>query len=168
MITRKVDRIDSNAGFIYQWVKKFGKKVDKLIVICQEKGDVSGLPENIIINSLGKEKGKNKIGQLILFYYFIFKFLKKVDGVFSHMMPIYSIIAGPFCKIFRKKLIQWYTHKSVDWKLKLANIFVDEFVTASDLSFRLKTKNSVRVFGHGIIIDVFKPDKYSKLQAAIF
>lgn len=157
MITRKVDKADSNAGFIYNWVKKIGDSTEKLIIICQEQGDTSGLPKNIQIYSLGKEKGYSKLRQLLRFELLIFKNIKKADGVFSHMMPIYSIIVGPFCKLFHKRLIQWYTHKSVDLKLKLASFFIDEFITASKKSFRLKTKKSVFITGHGIDLDIFKP-----------
>jgi hypothetical protein len=66
-ITRKVDRTDSNAGFIYNWIKKMGENLDELIVICQEAGDCSDLPNNIEINSLGKESGRSKFRQFIKF-----------------------------------------------------------------------------------------------------
>ena len=160
IITRIADKNSSNAGFIYNWVKKIGETVDKLIVICQETGDYSGLPKNIEINSLGKETGAGKLKQLIRFKLLLLKLVPKVDGVFSHMMPIYSIIAGPFCKIYHKKLIQWYMHKTTDWKLKLANLFVSEFATASPESFRLKTKKKINILGHGIDTELFKPLNY--------
>ncbi|PIP75204.1 hypothetical protein COW86_05180 [Candidatus Kuenenbacteria bacterium CG22_combo_CG10-13_8_21_14_all_39_9] len=160
IITRIVDKNSSNAGFIYNWVKKIGETVDKLIVICQEQGDISGLPENVKIYSLGKKTGAGKLKQLIRFKLLLLRLVPKADGVFSHMMPIYSIIAGPFCKIYHKKLIQWYTHKSTDWKLKLANLFVFEFATASKLSFRLKTRKKINILGHGIDTELFKPLNY--------
>jgi glycosyltransferase involved in cell wall biosynthesis len=156
MITRKVDKNDSLAGFIYNWVKKIGAETDKLIVICQEKGNTEGLPGNIEIYSLGKEKGKNKLSQLIRFKLLLLRHVKRADGVFAHMMPIYSIIAGPFCLIYRKKLIQWYMHRSVDWKLRLTKLFVSEYVTASKLSFRMKTKKKVNILGHGIDTNLFQ------------
>ena len=156
-ITRKVDKADSNAGFIYTWIKRIGERLDKLIVICQEAGDYSGLPGNIEINSLGKEIGYNKLKQFIKFQSLVMSRLSQVDGVFAHMMPVYSILAGPWCKLFRKKLIQWYTHKSVDFKLKLANLAVDNFATASKESFRLKTTKPVKILGHGIDTKRFAP-----------
>ena len=93
--------------------------------------------------------------------------LPQVDGVFAHMMPIYSVLAGPWCKLFRKKLIQWYTHKSVDFKLKLANIAVDNFATASKESFRLKTKKPVRILGHGIDITHFAPQNEQSQKSCL-
>lgn len=157
MITRKIDKNDSRAGFIYNWVSKLAQNLDKLIVICQEAGEISGLPKNIDINSLGKEKGNSKLRQFVKLQSLIASRLSSVDGVFAHMMPIYSIAVGPLCKIWRKKLIQWYMHKSVDWRLRLANIFVSEYATASALSFRLKTKKKVNILGHGIDIQLFAP-----------
>jgi len=160
-ITRKIDKNDPRAGFVSEWVAKLAVHLDKLIIICQEKGNLSGLPRNIEVHSLGKEKGKCKFKQLILFYYFIILFLNKVDGVFSHMMPIYSIIVGPWCKLFGKKLVQWYMHKSIDWRLKLANFFVDEFATASKESFRLKTNKKINILGHGIDTNFFIPSNHT-------
>ena len=162
IITRKVDKKDSLAGFIYNWVKKIGENVDKLIVICQEEGDSSGLPKNIIINSLGKEKSYPKLKQFLIFQSLLSKNIKQVDGVFAHMMPIYSILAGPYCRLHSKKLIQWYTHRSVDWRLRLANLFVDEFITASRESFRLRTHKHIHIFGHGIDVEQFSPGNQAK------
>ncbi len=156
-ITRKVDKLDPRAGFVYYWLLKLAKKVDKLIVITQEKGETFGFPQNIEVYSFGKDKGYGKLRQLIIFKMLIWKHIRKVDGVFAHMMPIYSIVAGPFCKMFNKELIQWYMHRSVDWRLKMANLFVSQFVTASKRSFRLKTKKKINILGHGIDVEEFKP-----------
>ncbi len=157
LLTRKVDSQDERVGFVTDWILEFAKNIEILYIICQESGKISELPENVKIYSLGKEKGYHRFHQLLLFYFYIFKFLFKVDGVFSHMIPHYAVLAGPWCRLFNKKLIQWYTHKSVDFWLKAANFFVDEFVTASKESFRLETKKPVYVFGHGINIKRFAP-----------
>jgi glycosyltransferase involved in cell wall biosynthesis len=73
------------------------------------------------------------------------------------MIPIYSVLIAPWCRLFSKRLIQWYTHSSVDFRLKLANLVVDNFVTASKESFRLKTKKPVKILGHGIDTAHFAP-----------
>ncbi len=164
IITRKVDRTDSLAGFTYNWLSKIAQHLDNLIVICQEQGDISGLPHNIKVSSLGKERGNSKLKQFSLLQTLLAKNVKQVDGVFAHMMPLYSILAGPYCKFYHKKLIQWYTHRSVDWRLRLANLFVDEFITASRESFRLRTRKHVHIFGHGIDTNLFIPGE----QANIF
>ncbi|KKS41285.1 hypothetical protein A3H03_03080 [Candidatus Kuenenbacteria bacterium RIFCSPLOWO2_12_FULL_42_13] len=157
MITRKVDKQDSRASFVFDWLFVLAKNLEKLVVICQEKGDTRGLPANVEIYSLGKELGRSKIRQFFLAQKFLFRLVKKCAGVFAHQMPIYSILLGPWCRIFHKKLIQWYTHSSVDWRLRLANFFIDEYATASKNSFRLKTKKTVHVLGHGINVSRFAP-----------
>lgn len=156
IITRKVDQQDDRTSFFVDWILEFAKHIDKLFIICQELGDTTGLPQNVEIYSLGKEKGKNKIKQLFLLIYHLIALLPKTNGVFSHMMPIYALLAGPWCKIYKKKLVQWYTHKKVSPTLYTTSLFVDEYITASPASFRMKTNKPVHIWGHGININKFK------------
>ena len=79
MITRKVDKDSGLAGFTYNWIKKLSKHLDKLYIICLEKGNISGLPDNIKIYSLGKEKGKNRWKEFWNFQKFAIKLLIKLD-----------------------------------------------------------------------------------------
>ncbi len=153
--TRKIDTYDSRASFVTDWLLALAQNLDQLVVVCQEKGDATGLPQNIKIYSLGKEKGYSKIRQLLRSQALLPALIKKSDGVFIHQMPIYAAISGPWCWLFHKKLIQWYTHKAVDWRLRLAHIFIDEYISASPESFRLPTKKPVHIFGHGININKF-------------
>ena len=81
---------------------------------------------------------------------------RQIDVVFVHMVPLYAILAAPWAKLRRVPMVMWYTHKSVNWKLKLAHGLVDRVVTASAESFRLPS-DKVVVTGHGINTDVFKP-----------
>ncbi len=154
MITRKIDKDDGLAGFTYNWIKKLSKHLDKLYVICLEKGNISGLPYNIEIYSLGKEKGKNKLKEFFNFQKFAIKLLPKVNGVFAHQNPEYGLLIAPWCKIFRKKLISWYTHKQVSLRLRILNFLSNKMVTASKESFRLKSKK-LTVMHHGIDTDLF-------------
>ncbi|HPL95302.1 MAG TPA: glycosyltransferase family 4 protein [bacterium] len=159
VFTRKVDQHDERAGFMSEWLTFLAAHLNKLIVICQEVGDISGLPNNVTVYSLGKESGKSKLYQLVKCQMLIVKCLPKVDGVFVHMIPHYSLLVGPWCKIFHKKLIQWYAHGTVDRWLKLAHFWIDEFVTSSKDGFRLITKKPVHIIGQGINIDKFKNQK---------
>ncbi|HPA25364.1 MAG TPA: glycosyltransferase [bacterium] len=155
--TRKVDKNDERTGFVSGWLLELSKHLSKLIVICQEKGDISDLPKNIEVYSLGKEKGYNKLKQITNFQFLMAKKIKEVNGIFSHMVPHYAVLAGPWSKIYHKKLVQWYVHKTVSPWLKMANMFVDEYVTTNPESFQLKTKKPINYFGHGINVNKFKP-----------
>src|SRR3989339_461133 len=139
--TRKIDKNDERVGFASGWLVEFSKHLTKLIVICQEKGDVSNLPDNVEVYSLGKERVKNKISQFFLLLYYFITLLPKANAVFSHMVPHFAVLAGPWCKIYHKKLVQWYVHKKVSPYLKLANFFVDEYVTTNEQSFKMKIVN---------------------------
>jgi len=156
IITQKVDIEDDNLGFFHRWLEKFAEKVEKLYVICLWEGKHS-LPENVKVYSLGKEKGYSKLRQFFCFQKFLLKHIRGVNGVFIHMCPIYVILAWPLAKIFRKKLVLWYIHRSVNWKLKLAEKWVNKILTASPESCQLKNRKKIEVVGHGIDSKLFKP-----------
>jgi len=159
-ITRKVDRKDTRTGFVFDWIGKLSSKLDHLYVICQEKGDTSGLPGNVEVHSLGKEKSRGKLYQGYKLFVMSYQFGRKTQGIFCHMMPIYAIVAWLPAKLTGKKLVLWYTHKSVDLKLKIATALVYSVLTASKESFRLSSKK-VKVVGHGIDVEKFLSAKTS-------
>ncbi len=152
MITRKVDRADSLAGFVYNWVKKIGNNVDKLYVIAWQKSDRGDLPENIEIINLPQ----NKFLKIFALKIKAFKILLKVDGVFCHMNPEYTIIVGTIARLLKKKVVSWYVHSSVTWKMILMEKIANVCLSASEKSFRLPSKKLV-ITGHGIDIDLFAP-----------
>lgn len=160
VITRKVDRNDALAGFTYGWIQEFSKHVETLHVICLEQGDISELPSHVHIHSLGKERGKNRLREFIRFHRFAKSLVRTVDGVFAHQNPEYGILIAPWAKLYRKKLISWYTHKAVTWKLRVLEFLSDTIVTASKESFRLPSSKLV-VLQHGIDTDFFSPQKSS-------
>ena len=55
----------------------------------------------------------------------------------------------------------WYTHKSVGWKLKLAEKLIDKIFTASKESFRFPSEK-VEITGHGIDLEKFKTTEIKK------
>ena len=163
MITRKIDRDDALAGFTYHWVKKLGQKVEQLKVICLEKGNLGSLSKNVKVFSLDKERYSSHshfIRRLVLYYNFqrlALKLLPQIDGVFCHQNPEYTICIAPLAKLFSRKIITWYTHKQVTWKLDLVNYLADKILTASEESCRLKNRRKIEVVGHGIDVEIFKP-----------
>src|SRR3989344_7494770 len=165
IITQKVDKNDPILGFFHRWIEEFAKHCQSIIVICLQKGEYD-LSKNIKILSLGKEKGKSKIKYIFNFYKHIWHERKNYDAVFVHMNPVYIILGGLFWKISGKKIALWYTHKSVDWKLCLAEKITNIIFTASKESFRLPSKK-VEVTGHGIDIRKFKNQK-SKIKSNKF
>lgn len=165
LITQKVNKNDSILGFFHEWILRLSKKVEKITVICLEKGDYD-LPKNVSVLSLGKEKSKSKIKYVFNFYKYIYKNKKEYDKVFVHMNPIYIILGFWLWGILGKKMYLWYTHKNVDLKLRFSSLFVNKIFTASKKSFRLKTKK-LKVLGHGIDLNIFKPNTDKREQNKI-
>ncbi|MDP3792309.1 MAG: glycosyltransferase family 4 protein [bacterium] len=177
IITQKVDQNDQLLGFFIEWIRKFSEKFEKVTVLCLEKGEFS-LPENVEVVSLGKEENNfqfsifnfqsilnvtifKKIKYLLRFYKYIWRERDDYNTVFVHMNPIWVVVGGLFWRSFNKKIFFWYTSGGVTTKLKLAERFADVIFTASEDSFRIKSKK-VKVMGHGIDTELFKPDLAKK------
>jgi len=164
MVTRKVDKDDALAGFTYRWIKEISPRVSKLEVICLEKGNSSGLPENVSLNSMGKEKGRGRLGALFNYIWLLVKILPKVDVVFSHQNPEYAGVAGPLACLLGKKIVIWYTHGSIPFNLRFAVFWGSAIMTASSESFRLKTKKPLYVMGHGVADEFFQTQPHFSIE----
>lgn len=156
VITQAVDRKNPALGFFHGWLRVLAERADSVVVICLFEGE-HDLPENVRVYSLGKERGsKNTLLYTLRFVTLAFKLRKEYDSVFVHMNPEYLIIAGPFWRLFRKKVGLWYMHKTVSWRLRLGVLFADFVFTASPRSMRIDTKKK-RVVGHGIWLPNIEP-----------
>jgi len=162
IITQKIDKSDDVLGFFHLWVRHLSKKAYNICVIANYVGEYD-LPKNVKIFSLGKEKGYGKLRRYLLFLKHLLGALPGCDGVFAHMCPEYVLAMWPLNLFFRKKVVLWYIHKSVTWKLKLANRLVYKIFTATKNSIKLKSKKIVAV-GHGIDTDSFKETKDVKRE----
>ncbi|OGY50282.1 MAG: hypothetical protein A3J65_04605 [Candidatus Buchananbacteria bacterium RIFCSPHIGHO2_02_FULL_45_11b] len=154
MITRKVDKNEHLAGFIYNWVKKIGEQVEELRVISWQEGDASGLPENIKVFYL--PTNGNKFLKMVRLKILVWQNLKFADGLFCHQMPIYTIVAGPFFRLKGKKVVSWYMHRQIDWQVRLMEKIANVVLSASKESFRLPSKKLI-ITGHGIDVNIFQP-----------
>jgi len=157
IITQKVDLEDDLLGFFNGWIKEFAKNFERVFVITLAKGEYD-LPGNVEIFSLGKEKGTVKLIQALKFFKLLVRYTRRCDGVFAHMSPLFALSAWPFTKIFRKKLVFWYLHRSSSFKAQLAARLSDFVATASKESLRIRGRNIIEV-GHGINSDLFKTER---------
>jgi glycosyltransferase involved in cell wall biosynthesis len=153
IITQKVNMDDQILGFFHRWIIEFAKHYSQVTVICLERGRTD-LPKNVRVFSLGKEESISRIKYLINFYKYILAERNNYDLVFVHMNPIYVLLGGLVWKVLNKDIYLWYTHKTVDFKLRLSEKLVKNIFSASQESFRLKT-NKLVVMGHGIDTDYF-------------
>lgn len=156
IVTQKVNQDDPVLGFFHRWIIEFAKRCETVTVVCLEEGSHE-LPANVKTLSLGKESGPgDPLKYAARFYRYIWQERDAYDAVFVHMNPIYIVLGGLVWKVLGKDMSLWYTHKHVDWKLRLATSLVDRVFTASRESFRL-TSDKVIVTGHGIDTDHFAP-----------
>jgi glycosyltransferase involved in cell wall biosynthesis len=153
--TQALDKRDSNLGFFHRWVEEFAKRCEFVTVICLREGEYS-LPDNVRVYSLGKEEGTSRLTRIRRFFKYIRAFKDDYDAVFVHMNPEYLILGGYFWRKWGKKVSLWYTHKSVNARLRFALRFVNTIFTASKESFRIEDPR-VLIMGHGIDTEAFKP-----------
>lgn len=162
IVTQAVDTGDPVLGFFVRWIEEFAKHAERVEVICLREGK-HALPPNVRVHSLGKtENSKQKtissrVRYTTRFLSLAWKLRHEYDAVFVHMNPEYVILGGPFWRLWGKRIGLWYTHKSVDLKLRVAARLADVIFTASKESFRMPTKK-LHVMGHGIDVDFFSPD----------
>ena len=153
IITQVVDTEDSYLGFFVRWIEEFAKHCEKVTVICLREGRHS-LPPNVRVYALGSG---SRFSRTFRFMRYTVALCNEYDTVFVHMNPEYIVLAGWFWRLWNKRITLWYTHKSVNLKLRIAVFFANNIFTASPESFRLETKK-LHVMGHGIDTDFFSPD----------
>ena len=152
--TQAVDTEDQILKFFVRWIEEFAKHCEKVTVVCLRAGKYS-LPDNVTVIPLG---GASRVVRTVRLWRVCISHRKEYDCVFVHMNPEYLIAAGFIWRILQKCIALWYTHKSVNLKLRIAVAFSNIIFTASKESFRLKSRK-VRVMGHGIDTDFFSPNK---------
>lgn len=152
-ITRKVDDRDWLAGFTCRWIESLSGKVDRLEILCLEKGEHS---LKVPVHSMGRELGNGRLGKLLAFHRHITSSISHVDIVFCHMNPIYAVLAAPYVRLFGKRLVLWYAHGHVSTLLKLAARLSDRVLTSTSEGYRLDRPKAT-VIGQGIDLEKFTP-----------
>ena len=159
MLTRRVDKDDSRAGFAHAWIERLARheRIDRLDVICLERGWVD-LPPGVRVASMGKERGYSRPRELWEFWRALAPVSRDADVVFGHMIPRYTLAAAPWILARRLPVVQWYTHRQVTLELRLVHALAARIVTASPESFTLPSRK-VTVLGHGIDMARFRPSE---------
>ncbi len=134
IITQSADPDNQLLGFFTDWIAEFRNHVPHVRVAALRS----------------PKKNWLRLGWHILVE------VPRCDTVFCHMAPIFVILAAPWAKLWGKKVIFWYAHKSVTSKLRLATWLADRIVTSTSEGFRL-VSSKVEIVGQGIDMQKFRP-----------
>lgn len=158
MITQKLDPADPILAFTIEWVRCLAQRVEHLDVMCLEAYLPSdALPANVTAWTLGKERGKNRLRELIAFYRTLLRLAPRADACFSHMVPRYVWLAAPILMLFRMRQYLWFTHRQDSVELRLATALCNNVFSAVTDSFPFKTPK-LRAVGHGVDTAFFAPN----------
>ncbi len=161
-----VDAHDDHRGFLIDWIKEFAKRYEEVAVITVGKG-IFELPSNVRVYSLGKEAGVSKIVQAIRFYWYLTQLAPQADSIFAHASPIFVIAGYAVSGFLGKPIYLWYAHKSITFKLRVAEFLADGIFTSTPEGFRLPSQK-VFCVGQGIDMKRFSPgDSPARLDSII-
>lgn len=153
--TQIVDKTDPGLGFFHRWIELFALECESVHVICLKSGEYT-FPDNVTVTSLGKEVGTSKLTRVYRLYSTLWRYRHEYDAVFVHMNPEYVVLGGPLWRILGKRIGLWYTHRTVNLKLHVANFFMHVGFTGSKESYRIVTPKII-VTGQGVDTSVFVP-----------
>ncbi|MEE2939537.1 MAG: glycosyltransferase family 4 protein [Planctomycetota bacterium] len=146
-MTQVLDRQDAVLGFVARWVEGLARAADRVRVLALEVGDTTDLPPNVDWVELGR---RGAVGRYLRYRRAVRgSVLEGFDGLLTHMVPRYSVVAAPWARRAGISHYLWYTHKGVDQRLLRAIEVVDGVFTASEESMRVDTPKKI-VTGHGI------------------
>jgi glycosyltransferase involved in cell wall biosynthesis len=160
------DTADPILGFTTTWIRAVANKVEHVDVITMRAGAVD-VPGNVRVWSIGKEKGYSEARRAAEFYRYLFHSLRDgVDACFSHMTPLFSIMAAPALKAHGVPLVTWYAHLHLNPKLKLAHRLSTRMVTSLATAYPYR-KDKLVVIGQGIDTDLFSPDAHRAVESPV-
>jgi glycosyltransferase involved in cell wall biosynthesis len=150
--------LDSPAyEFVVAWVRALAERIERVEVITMRLGRID-TPENVRVHSLGKERGYSEPRRVLEFYRHVGRLLEEgpIDVCFSHMLPIFTLLAAPVLGPRRVPIVTWYAHPSLTATLKLAHRVSTRMVTSVASAYPYR-HDKLLVVGQGIDTDLFAP-----------
>ncbi len=146
IITQRLNPDDYVFGFFYGHVVDIARACERVEVVCLEcSSSAHGLPDNVHVHSLGKEKGEGRWMYLWRFLRFVVHERRTYDTVLVHMEPMYVLLGWLPWFILRKRVVLWYNHVYSDWKLKVASLLVNQIIGVSRYGIPVSHPNTVFV-----------------------
>jgi len=152
------DADDPVLGFTCRWIRALAERAEFIHVITMRAGRFE-LPANVRVHSVGKEKSYSEARRVAEFYKILSAILwnDRIDICFSHMMPRFTVLAGPILQARRVPVVTWYAHPSITWILRLAHRFSARMVASVATAYPYKRDKLIAV-GQGIDTALFAPE----------
>jgi glycosyltransferase involved in cell wall biosynthesis len=146
-------------GFTTQWIREIATRVKSIDVITMYAGEIA-VPDNVRVHSVGRERGWSEPRRILEFYRHLFRITgeRRIDGCFSHMIQIFSVLGAPVLRARGIPLVTWYAHPQLGPTLKLAHFLSDGMVTSLPGAYPYR-KDKLTVIGQGIDTTLFAPDE---------
>ncbi len=160
----RTDIDDHILGFTTRWLNELALYYTQIDVLTTHQGRLE-LADNITVYSTGREKGYNRLRQLLQFYKTLSSLLIKnhYDACFAHMQPMFATLAAPLLELRGVKVTTWYTHRQLNRMVQMAEKWSFRVVSAVESSFPIASPK-LRPLGHGIDCDFYAPDNRPKHQ----
>jgi glycosyltransferase involved in cell wall biosynthesis len=144
-------------GFTTQWIRELAARVESIHVLTMWAGEID-VPANVRVCSVGRERGWSEPRRVLEFYRHLFRILRdeRIDGCFSHMIQIFSVLAGPVLRWKGIPLVTWYAHPKASVSLRLSHFASDRIVTSLPRAYPYRDEKVV-VIGQGIDTTLFTP-----------
>jgi len=151
------DADDPILGFTTRWICALAERVEFVHVVTMRAGRLAVL-SNVRVHSVGKEKGYGEPRRVFEFYKILTRILRedKIDVCFSHMIPLFTALAGPFLKTKDIPIVTWYAHPKLTWILRMAHWFSDRMVASVPTAYPYRADKFIAV-GQGIDTKLFSP-----------
>jgi len=163
-ILQSYDRNDPAVGFVVRWMEAMAQRVDKLMIMALLVAEHSP-HSNIEVLSLGKESLKGpfrRLRYLLRWHRNIRKAIsQKPDLIFTHMTPIYSVLAAPYAYWSGIPIITWFSYPGMRPTLatRLCYRVSKSILSIHQKTYPHPTHDKVIGLGHGIDTDLFSPNQ---------
>jgi glycosyltransferase involved in cell wall biosynthesis len=149
------DADDPILGFTTAWIRALAERVESIHVLTMRAGRLA-VPGNVQVYSLGKERGYSEPRRAVEFYRILARILREnaIDVCFSHMAPLFTVLAGPVLKTNGIPIITWYAHPKVTQLLKIAHRLSDRIVASVSTAYPYKHDKFIAI-GQGIDTELF-------------
>jgi len=151
------DADDPVLGFTTGWIAALAERVEFIHVVTMRAGRLA-LPGNVRVHSVGKEKGYSEPRRALEFYKILARILRqeRIDVCFSHMMPLFTVMAGPILRLMGIPIVTWYAHLNRSPILPAAH-WLSTRMVASVASAYPYRRDKFTAVGQGIDTGLFLP-----------